>query len=321
MGTLSDSILGKTQEKALKTPLNAPSENSLSGFISGDDSPSFELAVQEGAKRNPTQAVTVINLKNSTGMPEDVVERNADEITQKARQNHIDPQKFAKANPGVSRWMAQSPNHAAVGYEDLTGLSYLERQIRNIKDQFNQGRRTVELSDIGESAFLGKATPQQRKRQKELESQQAQSSDYGITGFFEGIPGAIANQLPIMASTIGGQIKGAVTGGAGGAAVGATGALIGGQLGPQAALPEEVVTVPGAALALGGKGALVGWRYGAGIQAARQEAALAYLDYGKLTDNQGRPIDTNVAKGAAAIVGAVNGCRIVTGKQIGRAHV
>ena len=78
---------------------------------------------------------------------------------------------------------------------------------------------------------------------------------------------------------IGGAIGGAIAGAKYGGTLGAKSALIAGQLGPQAATPEEIVTVPLATLAGGALGALGGalGTLGGGFAGAFTGAGLDYL--------------------------------------------
>ena len=273
------------------------------------------FSVQHGIKQSPDQAARVLKLQMRTGLAPDLIKSNLDQIEVDAKASGFDPVKYRESSPVVAKWLAENPNHPSIAAEDLSRLNYIERQFRYIGEQYGKGKRTVELGKIGESAWFGSATPEQRKRQAELEKDLARETDYGIDGFFETIPGAIANQIPIFGKSIAGKVKGAAVGGAGGAAIGAGTALVAGQLGPQVATPEEVVTVPAAAAAMGSKGAFWGWRYGAAVEAARLEGGLAYLEFEKLKDEQGAVLDKDTARGAAAIVGAVNGSLEMIGLQ------
>ena len=277
-----------------------PPDSEVVGWLSGQNEKTrLNLAVKDGFQRDSQKSSRILKLQAKTGLPEDLIERNLDDIEKKAQEADFDPDKFYAQSPIVAQWMSENPNHAAVAKEDVSKLSYLERQMKHISQQFDIGNQTTELSDIGEKAFLGTITPADRRRQFEIEGQIGQAQDYGIEGFFEGIPGAIANQLPIFGNTISGQVKGTVVGALGGAGT----ALVAGQLGPQVALPEELLTVPAGAIA----GGTIGWRYGAAVEAARMEASLAYLDFEKIKDEQGIPMGRGAALGAATIVGAING--------------
>ena len=95
-------------------------------------------------------------------------------------------------------------------------------------------------------------------------------------------------------------------GGGAGAAAGAGTALVAGQLGPQAATPEEIVTVPATAALFGSKGAKTGFRLGSAKAMFELEAGLAFNEYQDITLDTGEKIDVNTARGAAIITGVVN---------------
>lgn len=302
MSNISD-FLDQTnrEETPASTPQNTKSSDSevVNWLNGGDEKARLGLAVNEGYKRDAGRSSRILKLQAKTGLPEDLIDRNLDDIESRAQQADFDPNKYYRESPIVAKWMSENPNHVAAAKEDITKLSYLERQMKHISQQFEFGQRTTELSKIGESAFLGNITPDQRQRQMEIESEMSSPTDYGIDGVFEGVPGAVANQLPIFGSMIFGQVKGAAVGAAGGAGA----AVVAGQLGPQVAVPEELVTVPAGALA----GGFIGWRYGAAVEAARMEASLAYLDFEKIKDENGVPLARSAAMGGAAVVGAING--------------
>lgn len=289
------------QEAAAGAPRDSTSNDSevVNWLNRTDEKARLGLAVNEGFKRDAGRSSRVLKLQAKTGLPEDLIDRNLDDIESRARSADFDPEKFTRDSPIVAQWMAENPNHVAVAKEDVTKLNYLERQMKHISQQFEMGQRTTDLAKIGESAYLGNITPEQRKRQADLEAQMSEPTDYGITGFWEGVPGAVANQLPIFGKMIEGQVKGVAVGAAGGA----TTALVAGQLGPQVALPEEIATVPAGAIA----GGFLGWRYGAAVEAARLEASLAYLDFEKIKDEDGVPLSRGAALSGATVVGAING--------------
>lgn len=282
MASIIDDIMQAAQASS-ENQINAAKDNPsplVKDILSEDPLPKVNASLDHGSKINPAHASRVLKARDKTGLAEDLVSRNIDDIERQDRATSVNSADLAKTSPGVSEWLSESPNNSAAGYEDLTNLNYMELQLRNIKNKFNEGRLTMELSDIGEAAFIGNATPEQRKRQKEIQDILSRPEDLGIDGFFEGIPSAVANQLPILAKVISGQAKGAVAGAVAGSVLPGTGTRA---------------------------GAAAGWRIGAGVQAARMEGALAYLDYENLLDAKGKPIDPDVARGAAAIVGVLNG--------------
>lgn len=296
MGTEVERLLREQQH-------TSPTGPSLTDKVldPNDESSRLRTSMRFSDPAHADRTAQMLRLQERTQMPLEMIDRNFDAVSAEARRADFDPVKFRQHSPIVAAWLAEKPEHPTVAAEDLSRLSYLERQVRYITDQFTQGKATTELRDIGEAALVGNVTPAQRQRQRELQEQLGRmaESDYGITGFFEGVPGAIANQLPIMGRSIMSGLRGAAVGAlAGGAA-----AAVAGQAGPQAATPEEVLTVPGAA----GAGAGMGWRLGSLTEVGRMEASLAYLDFEGLKNLDGAPIDRKTAVGAAVTVGVVNG--------------
>lgn len=248
--------------------------------------PALAVSLYLGADVAPDQAAEILRLRAQTGLPAEVVARNLPRVKTDATRAALRPAAIAAAVPDLAAWMAEGPYNAGLVRDDLESLGYLHRQFRHIRDQFQRGQATTELADIGFAAILGQATPAQRRRQGELEQLIAREDDTGITGFVEEIPGAVAQQLPILARSIFGKVKGAAVGAGVGAAAG-------------------VVTRTGSAPIK--TGALLGWRYGAAIEAGKLEASLAYLDYEQIRDEQGRPLDRETVLGAAVVAGIVNG--------------
>lgn len=273
-------------------------------FLMGDDS-RLALSFEHGVKKTADQASRILQLQARTGLPEDLIERNMELVEFESKKAGFDPVAFRQSSPIVAQWMAENPNHSAVANDDLNQLTYLERQFRYISDQKRRGDLTVELSQIGTDALFGRATPEQRTRQTEIEKDLATQSDYDITGFIEQVPGAVANQLPIWKRTVKSGLTGA---GAGAVAIGGAAAVGGAAAtGGPGALPAGAA---GAAT-----GAVRGWMIGAGLEAARMEAGIAYSDFEKIKDQDGVPLDRASAVGAALIVGAANGALEMVGLQ------
>jgi len=290
----------------LETPVqnSAGSEskavNQFSDWYTGtQDAAQLGFAVDQGLKKSPDVAARVFRLATKTGLPQDLLERNLDEVERLSKRSDFDPNKFRQESPIVAAWLAENPNNSALAQEDFTKLWYIERQFRHIGSQFRQGVDTMKLVGIGEKAFLGTATPEDRKEQTTLEGETQKEAveqrNLGITGYGEQIPGAMANQLPIFAQTIGGKAAGAVVGGMAGGLAGLAGGLIGG--------PFAGATAVGGTVA----GGTFGWHWGAMAAAARMEGALGYLDFEKIRDANGNPLSREAMIGASMVTGVVNG--------------
>ncbi|MFA5431183.1 MAG: transglycosylase SLT domain-containing protein, partial [Candidatus Omnitrophota bacterium] len=117
-----------------------------------------------------------------------------------------------------------------------------------------------------------------------------------------------AKMLPMMADT---AVDSTGAGLTMGMAFGGTAAILG-QLGPQAALPEEIATVPAATLA----GFTIGATAKAFESSLRKEAGLALSEIINFKDKDGRQIDPNIARAASFGIGAINGAIEVA--QIGK---
>ena len=97
-----------------------------------------------------------------------------------------------------------------------------------------------------------------------------------------------------------------------GAVAGGTAAAIAGQMGPQALIPEEIITVPVAA-AVGAAMSSSEWMM-------RQEAGAMFMELLEETDADGNPLDPEVAKLIALGVGVVNsGLELVGAKGMSKA--
>ncbi|WP_297671138.1 hypothetical protein [uncultured Desulfovibrio sp.] len=152
-------------------------------------------------------------------------------------------------------------------------------------------------------AFLGQ--PEQRRRDLFTNWKQKPESwvetAFGPGAGIEQLPRMIFDQLPTQANR-------AAWGAAGGLATGAGVALALGQAGPQVAVPEEVLTVPTAAVAgffLGAKG---GWSVGAAEAAFQVERGSFALDLAKERDANGQPLSSETivaASNAYALLAAV----------------
>jgi hypothetical protein len=272
--------------------MGSPIERYLNG---PSDTSQLDLSVKTGLQQPADQAARILKLQMRTGLSTDFVTRNLDSLEKQAKSADFNPAQYQQASPGVAQWIAENPQHAAVAAPDLKKLSYLERQIGYIKNQFEEGQLSNELQSIGESAILGTITPAQRARQQEIEQTLHKPDDFGITGFFEGIPGAIANQLPMLGNVLKGKVEAA---GVGAGAAALAGLVTG---------PGEVLSIPA--------GATLGWRYGTAIAMARQEAALSYLEFEKLRDENGQPLDRTALLGASMVDGVINGALASVGAE------
>ena len=247
-----------------------------------------------GEKSDPALSERVFKLQKKTGLPADLLERNIDTMEKAARARDFDSHKFYAESPIVAKWLADDPIHVAAAKEDVENLSYLERQWRHIRQSRQQGVRMVRASELGWKRLTGGLSSAEERELHEIDDLARGATDYGITGWFEGIPGAVAEQSEVFKKTFTGGATGAAALGAAGTVVGAAGGPLTSAVGLTA-------------------GVFFGWRIGAAWEAGKLESGLAYNDFVKIRDENGNPLEPEVVKGSAFAVGAVNASLEVVG--------
>ena len=300
------------------SPVPAVPKGSVSEALETSGAGKLRTIATYGAQKSPDTASRVISLQSRTGLPAEFVENNIDALEEKIRDANFDADDFKKNSPIYSSWLEQNPNHWAAstgpnlgsfwsGGSDVNKMSYIERQVKSVSSQFRSGMKQTELVGIGKSAFFGKATEQERTKQLELEADMASLThiNYGLAGFLEGAPSAVANQLPIFGRNIAAQAQGYVVGGT---MAGTAGAVSAGAAAAPTLNPAVIGTAAaGGFVATFNAGGIAGARIASGIEAAETEAFLSYLDYEKLKDENGNPLSRETIVAASAIVGVVNG--------------
>ena len=205
-------------------------------------------------------------------------------------------------SPRLQSWLQEQRN-ARIAQDDLDNLSFIERTFGSASSGWQRGNDVDELGRLG---FLmmtqGGLTQEQMLRRDELSRRmkmsQARQDAAGLGQTIIGNTFELAGQ---MVQGLKAAVAPAVTAG--------SAAAIAGFAGPQAALPEEIVTVPAAAVA--------GAAFGLVHHSWQVEAGHAYLEYMELRDVTGREVmDENVAFGAAALVGTVNAALEMTGLKL-----
>lgn len=271
-----------------------PDPSPLGDWLAGsEEQQRFDASLQQGMAGDSVTAQRLIRLQTKTGLPRDFLARNLDTVEHDLKQAGFDPVKYRQSSPAVAAWIAEHPDHAAAAKDELQQLNYWERQWRYITDARERSTLTVELADLGGAAWNGTLTPEQRARQQQIEQRLQTRPDLNITGFVEQIPGAVAEQSEIFLRSLGGKVQHGAEGGVIGAAAGA----VAGAATANPALPAAGFTL----------GVLSGWRYGAAIEAGKLEMNLAYLDYEKLKDDAGHPLDRETIRGLSGMVGVING--------------
>lgn len=260
-----------------------------------DDDQRLSAAMLAGRKAKPDAYARAVELGEKHGIDPAIVERNLPEVEARDFAASLDPVKMRRDNPALYRWL-QDPKNASVAHDDLANLSRMEWLLTAPGRAYRRGQSQVELGSLRYRSMFGEVD---RKRMDELEADMQAGDEYLGAG---GVPGRMlvgsAQQLPMLF----GSLREGARLGIPAAIIGGTAALVAGQAGPQIAAPEELFTVPGAAVAFGG----AGFTAGATQFNFEQEAGHAYGEFTAIQDESGAPLDPDVAKVAALAAGGLN---------------
>lgn len=248
--------------------------------------------------RDPDEEANIMRLQLKTGLAPDLIRRNIDEVQREADRQDFDADKFRRESPIVAQWLTENPDHMSLAKDDLSNLSGLEWLFKAPRRAFQEGNEQVELAQYGYQQMLGnELSPEQQARASAIELKNGRVN-YGSEGWWENALIETSKQLPNLAGSLEGRLKGGLVGGL----TFAGGALAYGQAGPQILAPEEVVTVPGAAVI----GMGTGFTLGGGEFSFRLESGLAYREFLAIEGENGEKLDPEVARVAAMMVGSGN---------------
>jgi hypothetical protein len=109
-----------------------PEESGIDKWASGaDETARLGSAVSLSENTQPETAARILKLKEKTGLPDDMIERNLDALEKDANRSDFDPVSFRRTNPVVASWMAENPTHAALVKDDLKEVQALEGTIED----------------------------------------------------------------------------------------------------------------------------------------------------------------------------------------------
>lgn len=264
---------------------------SLDGTIPGTitDAQKIGLALEQ-PDQTPERAARVLKMEKVTRLPLPVISENLEDVEREAAKADFDLDQFTRDNPKVSAWLAANSEHAALAKDDMKNLGTLEWMFSAPVRAFERGQERTKFRDIRYRHLMGSPmSADEMKQLGELKRKTETGSDFGAeTWFGEALVGG-AEFLPQLGSQYG---RGAMY------AAPALGA---------AALGS--VIFPPAAPALFKAGtASAGALFTAGVieEGFKMEAAEAFDEFLGFRDEQGKPLDENVARIAAVTAGAMN---------------
>ena len=283
MATVED-FVEHSKQKASLNPLSKEDMATLNDVRQGMEGTNPALRVVP--KHNPQQARDALKLSRESGVPAEVAIDQRDDVL--AERDRRDLKEIEAQSPSFAHWMAKNEINHAAGKDDVKSMTGIEGFFRNIGQSYENGGMMIELAELARIPLWGGTlTPEQRKKKAELKRLLSHTKEYE-TGIITGVPSAVAEQLPIFGTILKKGLVGAGVGAGAGAGVG----LIGGPVG-----------VGAGALA----GATIGMRAASALAAADLESSLAFDEYQEIKDRDGNQVDMDTARGAAILVGIVNG--------------
>lgn len=227
-------------------------------------------SIKYGSKVAPDQAAKILNIQSKTGLPTDLIERNADELENQAEADQVDPDELHEKSPHLASWLASNLYHFSLAGPDLYNLQSIEGLAKDVGTGIHRGALEVQRSAIGLKGLFGMAGPDDADKVSEIEARMASMQSHGAPEIY----GKLAENIPVMGGAV---------------AAGAGAAFLAGTAGAPVAAAAGAATLA--------RGALFG----------ASSAGSAYLDYQKIRDENNRPIDPGLARGAALSVGVLNG--------------
>ncbi len=261
------------------------------------DTTALRNSMKQASTTTPDRSAEVIKLSQRMKMPAEIVNRNFDLIKSKVDVESNDYDKMLTQSPKLVEFLKSGEN-AAVAQDDLANLGVLEWLVTAPGRAWDQGQAQVEFGRLRNQSIFRDLSADEHKRLAELRTQMQEGGNLGVESWFGGALTGGARQLPML---FGSLVAGAKTGLP--SAMGAASAVaLLGQAGPQAALPEEIATVPAAAAT----GYYIGQTAGSARFGFEQEAGHAYEEFSKFKDELGQPLDPDIAKAASIAAGGIN---------------
>ncbi|MFI3271245.1 MAG: hypothetical protein R3Y11_03940 [Pseudomonadota bacterium] len=221
----------------------------------------------------------------------------------------------------MQQYMAQSPAHAAMVQDDVSVLdrlarnwNFYSRKVDLITTAYQRGELETEYAKLATQKYVyGMATEQDLQRFEDLrlvlgkkEASAEELASRGLTLVPQAVPQSPLEESLVGSSGMVAQMVDTTKKGLGTGlmySIGFAGsAALMGQLGPQVALPEEVITVPAAALT----GFVTGMKLGSAQNMFELEAGNMADELSGLRDENGVPMDPEIVRWASVGVGVVN---------------
>ncbi len=271
----------------------AAEEAKETGLFEDNPERALDNSLRQALDSDPAAASEASQINRETGIANDVVERNVIDARKVNQYKNISARKILEDAPVTGEFLTDIDN-AKQAHQDIKPLSAIEKVTRGYE-------RGVLVDEAGLTGYK-QLLQYDPDRQAQLDAINKRISELdpaiGESGFFTEFADPASEIFGQMMRGIGHStsmvIQGAVAGG--------MTAFAAGQMGPQIAVPEEVITVPGGAML----GAGWGLRMGIAKHAFQVEAGHAFTELLAVKNEAGETLEPELARAGALGVGLIN---------------
>ena len=251
----------------------------------------YRLNLANQMQRDPGRSRRVLSVSAATGLPNEVADADLDNLESLVLKGEFNIDKWRDESPQWTSYAAENPYHLSVLKDDQESMGAFERATTQIGLGWDSTKAQVELGRMRARQASGTELEGDEERLTELKKLLV-DHEFGAENLFVKF---LVKNAKMAGPTLYSMGKGVSTGLA--TSMAAAGSVaIAGQVGPQIALPEEIATVPAAALI----GFKAGMTAGAGSGAFELERGFAYDEYLEMG------VDKETARMASGAVGLVN---------------
>ena len=267
-----------------------PDSEMANWYASQKNQSQLRYSVDQAAEITPDLAARVFKVAAKTGLPQDFIDRNIDDLEKEIRRTDFDADKYAKESPAVAKWFSEHPNNVAVAQDDFDNLSTLERLIKVPQRSITSTLEQMELNEMRYKRLTKQTlSTYEQYRLDNLAASQKEDENFADKGGWWALKQIASGGTQGVATLLEAQ-----EGGVAGAVAGGLASTIGG--------PITLLGVPVTAAS----GYLAGVAIDSAASTYRREAGAAHDEFITIRGEDGELIDPMVAEIAAHTVGALN---------------
>jgi len=252
----------------------------------------LRMEIANQLQHDPAEARRILAVSSVTGLEPELVAADLPNLERQLKEKSFDIEHWRATSPAWFRFTSKNQYHLAVLQEDQEGMGWLEKSFRQLGMAYDNTVAQVQYGRLQARRRRGKEYWQEddAERLKELDKLMV-AHDFGAEGFAR----FLVKNVKMAGPTVASLWRGAEWGLAG-ATSSAIAVAYAGQTGPLIGVPEEIATVPAAALT----GGLIAGRAGMASSAYELESGFAYGEYIDMG------MDHETAARAANMVGVAN---------------